>query len=69
LPLSYDEFIALESRKSGATASHAMSARLAFDPDAMAAWCRRYFGTTDATARQFYATFLVRSPHAGPDGR
>ena len=41
--------------------------KLDFDPDAMAEWCRIYFGKVDATARKFYAAFLLRSGGATLD--
>jgi hypothetical protein len=33
----------------------------------MAEWCRIYFGKVDATARKFYAAFLLRSGGATLD--
>ncbi len=33
-------------------------AKIDFDPDRMALWCRENFGKVDSNARKFYAAFI-----------
>jgi hypothetical protein len=67
LPRSFDEFVAPASRKQRKHDGDAAGLRLDFDPDAMAAWCQLHFGRIDATARRFYAAFLMLSGAPEPD--
>jgi hypothetical protein len=68
LPRSFDEFISLKTRKKRKPDTEMHDLKLDFDPDAMASWCQLHFGRIDATARRFYASFLVLSRGIGSDG-
>ena len=70
LPAKFDDFmlaIARQRKRSG-TSTDPGTAKVDFDPDAMADWCRQNFGRIDATARRCYAAFLLHFSDVAAQG-